>query len=255
MLLRALLKSILLPHTSLLLLMLVAWLGWYRWPRFSRALLGFSLLGLWLMSLPLVGGTMLKALENGYQPLAEVGAAEIAKAQAIVVLGGGRSTDAKEFGGDTVNGRTLARLRYGALVHRQTGLPLLLAGGRVYEQDEPSEAQLMAEVMVNEFQVPVSWQETNSRTTAENARFSADILQQQNIHTILLVTQAWHMPRAMAAFEEVGLKVIAAPTGFTDVDLSNVLNWLPSTSAMQSSYFALHEWLGHWVYQWEMADE
>lgn len=251
MLLRGLLKNIVIPPTSLLLLLLIAWLGWRRWPRFSRALLGVSLLSLWVLSLPVVGGGMLGLLEADYQPVSETAPAQLARAQAIVVLGGGRNPDTREYGGDTVNSRSLARLRYGAHLHRQTGLPVLLTGGRVHERDVISEAQLMADVMRNEFQLPVGWQEDNSRNTAENARFSADILQRQQLDTVLLVTHAWHMPRAEAVFAEQGLQVIPAPMGFTDVQFDNPLNWLPSPSALQSSYFALHEWLGGLVYQWQ----
>lgn len=254
MLLRGLLKNLFIPPTSLLLLLLIAWLGWRRWPRLSRALLGISLLSLWLLSLPVVGGGMLGLLEARYQPVTEVDAGLLAQAQAIVVLGGGRNSDSREYEGDTVNGRSLARLRYGAHLHRETGLPVLLTGGRVHERDRISEAQLMADVMQNEFQLPVAWQENNSRTTAENAHLSAEILRRQQIDTVLLVTHAWHMPRATAVFAEEGVKVIPAPMGFTDVEQGNLLNWVPSPSALQSSYFALHEWLGGLVYQWQQED-
>lgn len=255
MLLRGLLKNLFIPPTSLLLLLLIAWLGWRRWPRFSRALLGVSLLCLWVLSMPVVGGGMLGVLEARFQPVNELDAAQLASAQAIVVLGGGRTSDTREYEGDTVNGRSLARLRYGAHLHRELGLPVLLTGGRVHERDRISEAQLMADVMQKEFRLPVAWQENNSRTTAENARLSAEMLKQQQIDTVLLVTHAWHMPRAVAVFGEEGLHVIPAPMGFTDVQPSNLLNWLPSPSALQSSYFALHEWLGGLVYQWQQEDE
>lgn len=280
MMLRALLKNLLLPPTSLLLLMAVAWLGWRRWPKFSRTLLGLSLLVFWLLSLPVVGGSMLAYLEREYQPYSvesgmsresgmsmESGIAEpgpgINKREAetdkpapgaIVVLGGGRVTDSQEYGGDTVNGRTLARLRYGALLYRETGLPVLLTGGRVFESDITAEAQLMSRVMRDEFSVPVGWLEVNSKTTAENAAYSAEILQAQGIESVLLVTHAWHMPRAVGAFEAAGVTVIPAPTGFTVVQRERFLNWLPSVSGLHSSFFALHELLGGWVYRWDEAD-
>lgn len=254
MLLRGLLKNLFIPPTSLLLLLFIAWLGWRRWPRFSRALLGVSLLLLWVLSLPVVGGGLLGLLEAKYQPVT-ADPERLREAQAIVVLGGGRNPDAREYDGDTVNGRSLARLRYGALLHRESGLPVLLTGGRVHQRDRISEAQLMADVMKKEFHLPVAWQEDDSRTTAENARNSAEILRRQQIGTVLLVTHAWHMPRAAGAFASEGLEVIPAPMGFTDVEQGNLLNWLPSPAALQSSYFALHEWLGGLVYQWQQEGE
>lgn len=254
MLLRGLLKNLFIPPTSLLLLLLIAWLGWWRWPRLSRTLLGVSLFSLWILSLPVVGGGLLGLLEAAYQPVT-TDPVRLREAQAIVILGGGRNPDSREYNGDTVNGRTLARLRYGALLHRESGLPVLVTGGRVYERDLVSEAELMAEVMQEEFRVPVSWQEGASRTTAENALFTAETLRREQIGKVLLVTHAWHMPRAAGAFASEGLEVIPAPMGFTDVEWGNLLNWLPSPAALQSTYFALHEWLGGLVYQWQQEGE
>ncbi|MBU3070955.1 YdcF family protein [Aestuariicella sp. G3-2] len=252
MIIRALFKTLLLPPTSLLLLMLIAWLGWRRWPRFSRSLLGGALLVFWILSLPVVGGTLLMYLERGYQPFnPEMLKTESAQG-AIVVLGGGRVSDAREYGGDTVNSKTLERLRYGARLYRETGWPILLTGGRVFEErDLLPEAQLMAQVMTEEFQIPVTWQEEKSKTTAENAAFSAQIFRQQGIETVLLVTHGWHMPRASRVFQQAGLTVIPAPMALTIVEPDRLLSWFPSLSGLSSSYFALHEFLGGWVYRWQ----
>ncbi len=50
-----------------------------------------------------------------------------------MVLGGGRYRDAPEYGNDTVGEYTLVRLRYAAKLHRETGFPLLVTGGRPME--------------------------------------------------------------------------------------------------------------------------
>lgn len=286
---RALLKTLLLPPALPFLTAAFALICWIRWPRFARLLLFASLATLWLLSLPVVGNNLLAWLERDYVPLTVVpltgvpqtgvplaeasltdapltgervvlpAGQRVQSAQAIVVLGGGRKTGAREYGGDTVNDRTLARLRYGARLHRQTQLPVLVTGGRVFETERQAEADLMAGVLREEFGVPVEWLETRSRTTAENARFSAELLQREGVATVLLVTHAWHMPRAQWVFETAGLKVVPAPMGFTaaleDPQSSvasgpDLLSWLPSAGALQSSHWALHEWLGGWVYRW-----
>lgn len=69
----------------------------------------------------------------------------------------------------------------------------------------------MAEILEGEFGVPVRWREELSRDTADNARFSAVMLKAAGISRIVLVTQAFHMPRAVALFEAAGLQVVAAP--------------------------------------------
>ena len=71
----------------------------------------------------------------------------------------------------------------------------------------------MREVLESEFEVAVSWSERESTDTLENASLSAPILNKNGVRTILLVTHAWHMPRARACFEAQGFTVLAAPTG------------------------------------------
>ena len=104
----------------------------------------------------------------------------------------------------------------------------------------------MADILDREFAVKVYWQETRSRTTAENAVMSAAILKEAGVSRIVLVTQAFHMPRAVRLFRSAGLEVIPAPTDFkTDDDASiGFGSLIPRASAMQNSYYALHEWLG-----------
>lgn len=85
--------------------------------------------------------------------------------------------------------------------------------------------------------------ETLSHNTAENAKFSRAILQPYQVDRILLVTHAWHMPRARMAFEKAGFTVIPAATGYAhgpwiETDL------LPSAKGLAFSYLALHEWIG-----------
>jgi uncharacterized SAM-binding protein YcdF (DUF218 family) len=93
--------------------------------------------------------------------------------------------------------------------------------------------------------VPVMLTEEHSRTTAENAANVAPLLREHGIHRILLVTHAWHMPRAMWAFQHSGIQAIPAPTGFinTEENLSDH-PWLPSARSMYKVRLALHEIVG-----------
>ncbi|WP_164558180.1 YdcF family protein, partial [Pseudomonas viridiflava] len=89
----------------------------------------------------------------------------------------------------------LERLRLAARLSKASGLPVLTTGGLHYDEP-PSEAAIMAQSLQDDFGVAVRWQEGLSRTTWENARLTAGILQPQGIKRVVLVTQAWHMPRA-----------------------------------------------------------
>lgn len=171
---------------------------------------------------------------------------------AIVVLGGGRRASAPEYDDiDTVSDETLDRLRYAARLQKQMHLPVLLSGGKVFNEPTP-EAVLMNETFITDFRGAPNWLETNSRNTAENAQFSARILAQQNINKIYLVTHAWHMPRALLAFEGKGLDVVPAPIGFELAPLGprGLLFYVPRAEALLVSSRALHERLGLFFAQW-----
>jgi uncharacterized SAM-binding protein YcdF (DUF218 family) len=63
------------------------------------------------------------------------------------------------------------------------------------------------------------------------------------VQRIALVTDAWHMPRAIAAFERAGLTVTPAPTGFILPVERDLLEWLPSANGLLASREVLREWL------------
>ena len=162
--------------------------------------------------------------------------------QAIVVLGGGVQIDAPEYGADAPSMDTLARLRYGAHLHRALGKPVLVTGGAV--SGHRPEAAAMKAVLENEFQTPVRWTEQRSRNTLENARLSYSILSAAGIRRIYLVTHAWHMPRAILAFEHLGFEVIPAPTGYSRRLKLTLLDYLPNASALLDSNLFFHEVIG-----------
>lgn len=154
---------------------------------------------------------------------------------------------APEYGGSTIGPLTLVRLRYGAHLHRVTGLPLLVTGGRQPFHDI-SLAESMRDSLADDFAIEDVWIEPMAQTTAENASFSALLLREKGLSRVLLVTSAWHMPRAAAAFERYGIAVIAAPTDFQGLRPLNVLSFIPTAGALQRAYYALHEWIGGLVY-------
>lgn len=206
-------------------------------------LITLSLASLYFLSTPYVANRLMAEVET-FPALSPKQIAD-SQAQAIVVLGGGRRSDAPEYQGDTVNGLLLERLRYAASLSRLTGLPVIPSGGsgRV---NGPAEAYLAKQVLEQEFHVAVPATEEQSRTTWENATMTAALLQRLGIGRVFLVTHAMHMPRSIEMFRRAEVDVIAAPTAyFHTSDSPDLLSdWLPSSASMQLSYFALHEILG-----------
>lgn len=199
---------------------------------------------LYAVSTPLLANALLGSLQRG-GALPEAGAGSMG-AQAVVVLSA-EAAPAPEYGGSTIGPLTLTRLRYGARLHRMTGLPILVTGGRTSIGDL-SLAEAMRRSLHEDFAIDDVWVETEAQTTADNARLSAAILRKRGLSRVLLVTSAWHMPRAARAFEAAGLSVIPAPTNFDAADEVTVLSFLPSARALQRSYYGLHEWIGGFAY-------
>lgn len=246
-LIKNLIGSLLLPPFSLCIIGIVGFLLLKRKPRLGKSLLATSLLLLFLLSLPLVANGLMNLLEKNLQPLNLALNPTVARsADAIVILGGGVYHDAPEYGTDTINGMTLERLQYGAHLQRKTGLPLLVAGGS--PEGGTAEAILMKRSLEQDFKVPVRWAETRSLDTAQNARFSAAILKAAGVRKVLVVSHAWHLPRARIAFEGQGLTFIPAPTRFAYVAGSRtgpeIFNYLPQARALLKSHYALHELIG-----------
>lgn len=242
-------KSLILPPASLLILASIGLV--FRRYRFGIPLAVSSLCLLILLSLPIVSCNLARLWER--IPPLKADQIRQFKPQALVVVGGGLSKDG-EYGSEfTLNERSLVRLRYAAKLAKEFSLPVLVSGGRVLNSEHKvasvSEASVMARVLTEEFSIPVAWQEQESRNTEENARFSRAILQKEGIDTIVLVTQAYHMPRTLREFTKAGFNVLPAPTAFIadffDGPLVfSVFDFLPSPVAWRDSFLLAHESLG-----------
>jgi len=247
LLLRYLLKTLLLPPAVNLLLILFAFVCLKGHRKTRSALLFLSIFSLTALSLPFSSNYLARQLEI-YPPL-DVTQIKADDYQAIVVLGAGRETQALEYGGDTPTAMGLQRLRYAAYLQRATGLPILVSGG-LFKEDELPEATFMAQVLEGGFKALVSWQESASHTTHENALFSWAIAKQNKIEHILLVTHAWHMKRAVYSFEQAGFRVKAAPTAFiSNHEPFMLLDFIPQAGALRNSSWLLHEMLGLYWYR------
>ena len=127
-----------------------------------------SLGGLFVLSMPLIA----TALAGLVEPTA-VRNESPGDAQVIVILGAGSYQAAPEYGGDTVSIFTLERLRWGARLHRMTGLPILLSGGTPYGT-RTSEAMQMKMALSEDFRAEAKWLEEKSSNTFESALYAKE---------------------------------------------------------------------------------
>jgi len=172
---------------------------------------------------------------------------DLARAQAIVVLG----ADYKFGDGvgipDSVGLLTLERLAAAARLYRRLRLPVVVSGGLVTGSEVPL-AILMREELEQDFSIPVKWVEDRSRNTYQNALYTAELIKAANISAVILVTQASDMRRALWSFNRVGLDALPFSPPET-IQSINFRDFLPSAHALYQSFYALHEIIGLAVYR------
>ncbi len=244
------------PVGLVTILILIALLTSRR-PRLQRVVLLLALGLLLIAGNRWVADGLLRSLEWRYLPQAD-----IPKAEAIILLGGG--TQPAHYPRPTIEVSGAGdRVFYAAqLYHQGKADHILVSGGSVEWLSAPANpAQDMASLL-EALQVPrdAIWLEPTSRNTYENAANSWEILQPKGIRRIILVTSAAHMPRSVALFERQGFEVIPAPTDFRVTQPTwegmksaslpvQLLNLFPSADNLVQTTAALKEYFGLFIYR------
>ncbi len=220
--------------------------AWVRCPAARRRLLWavVPLACLVVFSLPVVAHLALGSLEWQYPRLDQ----RPADAQAIVVLAGTiRPTNVTWPRMDPAED-TMNRCLHAARLYHQGGpCPVVVSGGPAYSDPEtPTCAAVMYDFLG---ELGVSGgdviEEGESRTTYENAVFSAELLRERGIRRVVLVTDAAHLFRAERCFRKQGLEVVPAPCNFrAGRFFGRPREFLPDARSAQQVGEAAHEWVG-----------
>ena len=240
---KQLVKVLVLPPNGPLLVAFAGLAIWGRHARLGRTLALAGTIALALLSMPAVGWFLIRSLDH----TPALNAAQRSGAQAIVILGGGTRLYAAEYGAATIGTITLERIRYGARLARETGLPVLVSGGSV--RGAPPEALLMRNALVHEFGVPVRWIEARARNTHENAVRSAQILKASGVTRVILVGHSFDFPRARKEFEAAGIDVTPAPIAIPPSQAAEFADFVPGVQGLRISYYALYEVLANILYE------
>ena len=238
---KLLVDILILPPFNLILLAAIGLFLLRRHKRTGIAVISMSLVLLYVFSTPVVSGLLTRSV-RAYEAL-DISALAKPEAEAIVILGAGKYLGAPEYFGDTIRGAALERVRYGAFLHRRTGIPILVSGGDPWKTGS-SEAQLMQVVLEEEFGVSVTWSENKSNNTLESANSSRSLLKGEGIKTVFLVTHSDHMARASWAFRQAGFHIVPAPTIIQGTSSFEGLDLLPRANSMRGTALALREWIG-----------
>lgn len=206
-------------------------------------LLLVALLWLALASTPPLPTLLVESLENQYTPLLQ--APSFSLPTHILVLGGGHVSDERLPPNDQLSEQALSRLVEGIRLHRLIPGSKLALSGYSRPGITPSHAEVMAQTAII---LGVNPQDTVLVTTPHNTRQEAIDYKEMfgTGYSLILVTNALHMPRAMMHFRIAGLSPTAAPTNhFIKWDrLSSRFSLRPSSGNLKRMNAALHEYVG-----------
>jgi uncharacterized SAM-binding protein YcdF (DUF218 family) len=94
-----------------------------------------------------------------------------------------------------------------------------------------------------------------ARTTRENAAALTALLGARAQGNWVLITSAWHMPRAVGCFRRLGWRVIPYPVDYRTEGEGEPLRPLALAAGMMDLSVALHEWLGLLAYRIQGATD
>lgn len=228
---------------------LLAWGLWVlpRRPKLAQRLIFMSLMLLALVGWQPLPDALIRPLESSYPVPAE----PLLGYAGLIVLGGAldHPRSFEQHAQVPINDGAERMTVPLVLMRQHTDWQLVFSGGEGRVQTTGiTEAAMAKAFWVQQGLDPDRLVlENRSRTTRENAIETAKLLGADCQKPWLLLTSAWHMPRAMTEFEALGCRVTAYPVDFrtgrdtpwTEYSLvRSLVRW----------QLALHEWVGLWAY-------
>jgi uncharacterized SAM-binding protein YcdF (DUF218 family) len=219
-----------------------------RWKRLGRALATAAALGLVAIGFSPLGKVIARPLEDRF-PQREPGDGRAV--HGIMVLGGAIGFARGQV---TFNEAAARMVTAVELAKRHPQARLVFTGGDagLIDTDEQAEAHAAAQFFLTAgIEAHRIVLESRSRNTRENALFTRELIRPQAGERWLLVTSAFHMPRAMGCFRAVGFAPEAFPVDYrTDGDLRDFVRpFRHLFNGMQLTDLAVKEWIGLLAYR------
>ena len=221
-----------------------------RWRKLGRGLMAASILLLAIAGFTPAGNLLMYPLETRFPPWdASHGAPD-----GIVVLGGGIDPDPSAVHGEAAFTSSGGRLISAAIyARRYPNARILYSGGSANFLGDTSAKEADFAVKVLEGLGVASERiiiERESRNTFENAEFSRKLADPKPGERWLLMTSAFHMPRAMGIFRKVGFNVEPCPVDWRLAGRADLVKFpVLSDEGLQHTNLAVREWLGLIAYR------
>lgn len=228
----------------------VGLLSFGRAPRLSRLLAWGGLALIVAGGLTPLGNALILPLE---QRFAEVAPPEPgSRVDGIILLGGFEDAHVSSGRGGLGLNEAAERLTEGlrlALRHPEAKVVFTGGAGGLFSGADASGpvGAFLAEAGVDPSRLVL---ESQSRNTFENAVLTRDLVRPQAGSRWLLVTSAYHMPRAVGLFRKVGFDIIAYPVDYRTRgadDLTRFFSRIPQ--GLMRLDVAVNEWMGLMAYR------
>jgi uncharacterized SAM-binding protein YcdF (DUF218 family) len=245
--LRELLSAVLQPGNFLMLCLLAGViLQFLSRGRRGKVLVGLSALGFALVAVAPIGPAIMLPLEERFPLPAKLPE----RIDGILVLGGAVTPPFSWSSGVTAfNCSTVRLLGAVALAHRHPEAKLVLVGKGLFPVGY-SNTRATLGFVTKEGIVPTRiLAEEQSRSTRENAVNAKELLRPAPGETWVLITSAYHMPRAVGAFTAIGWQVTPYPVDFSIDPRTEMRASFNLVGGLHDSTLAAHEWVGLVVYR------
>ena len=239
------------PTNALLILLVAAvilrWMD-FRW--LGRAAATVGTLGLLVVGFGPVGNLLLRPLEDRFP----IPPADLAPPTGIIVLGGSTDESVTAARNQVTLSAAASRITEAvALSRRFPTARLVFSGGSgTLLLNTRTEAEDTRRLWIDLGVAPDRiTTENRSRNTSENARFTSRLLGPKPDDRWILITSAYHMPRAVGCFRAAGFPVIPYPVDYFTTDTS--LDYMPrplATDGLGRFDIAVKEWIGLAIYNW-----
>jgi len=236
-----------LPLLASPLFLVIILVLWGLLSRSRRA--GLAAIGILIVcSLPVFSGKLISYLERDYL-LAPT--ASIETADAIVVLSGMVRTVEGANGLVYEWNEASDRIFAGIDLIKENKAPVLvLTGGRLPWSVGKPEGEHLRDIAEN-LGVPsdIILLTENVQNTDQEAKAVAKLLNKE-VPNIILVTSAFHMPRAQKVFEATGIAVTPFPVDFlSGANKTNIIDFIPDAKAFWNTSFFVREIVGRLYYK------
>jgi len=234
----------LLASPLVLVILLVLWGVLFKSRRVSLAAIGILI----VCSLPVFSNKLISYLERGYSlaPTADVDSAD-----AIVVLSGMvktvEGTNGLVYEWNEESDRIFAGID---LIQENKAPVLVLTGGKLPWSIGKPEGEYLRDI-AEKLGVPsdIILLTENVQNTDQEAKAVAKLLGKDQPN-IILVTSAFHMPRAQKVFEAASIVVSPFPVDFlSGVNKASLIHFIPSAEAFRGTSFFVREVIGRLYYE------